>query len=123
MCIGVPMQVLEAEPGRALCEGPDGPVFIDTMLVGDVEPGAWLMVFLGAAREQISAEYAAQCRDALEALERVMRGQGDIDHLFADLINREPQWPECLTQAASASAAPEAPAHEAPSPSEKKQET
>ncbi len=99
MCIAIPMQVISAEPGAALCRGRDGKHRVDTSLVGTPMPGTWLMVFLGAAREVISAETAQKSIDALEALDRVMRGDTDIDHLFADLIDREPRLPEHLRPA------------------------
>lgn len=96
MCIGMPMQVLETRSGSALCSGPDGAHEVDTALVGDVVPGTWLMVFLGAAREVMSEVDAMKTRDALEALRLAMAGETDIDHLFADLVGREPQLPEHL---------------------------
>ena len=54
------------------------------------------MVFLGAAREIISDETARVTSDALAALELAMRGETDIDHLFADLVDREPELPDHL---------------------------
>ena len=96
MCVGIPMQVIEAGFGQALCRAADGDHAIDTSLVGAVEPGSWVMVFLGAAREVISEEAARQSADALAALEMVMRGDGGFEHLFADLIDREPELPEFL---------------------------
>ncbi len=96
MCLGIPMQVIEADFGEALCQARDGRHRVDTRLVGNPAPGSWLMVFLGAAREVISAERAAQAADALEALAMVQRGEAGFEHLFADLIDREPQLPEHL---------------------------
>lgn len=98
MCLGIPMQVIEAGCGEALCRASDGEHRIDTSLVGTPEPGTWLMVFLGAAREVISPEAARQSADALEALAMAMRGETDFDHLFADLVDREPRLPEFLLQ-------------------------
>lgn len=96
MCVGIPMQVIEAGLDCALCRAGDGDHRIDTRLVGEVEPGEWLMVFLGAARERMSEEAAHQATAALRALEMAMRGETDFDHLFADLVGREPQLPEHL---------------------------
>lgn len=96
MCIGVPMEVIEMRAGCALVRARDGLHEVDTALVGEVSPGTWLMVFLGAAREVMSAEAAARTSDALLALDLAMRGERSIDHLFADLIGREPQLPEHL---------------------------
>lgn len=96
MCIGIPMQVIEVGESRALCRARDGDHFIDMSLVGAAEPGSWVMVFLGAARESITEEAARQSADAIEALEMVMRGEGGFEHLFADLIDREPELPDFL---------------------------
>lgn len=96
MCVGIPMQVIEAGFGFALCRARDGEHQIDTTLVGTPEPGAWLMVFLGAAREVISEETAQKTADALEALQLISRGEMNFEHLFADLIDREPELPEHL---------------------------
>ncbi|MEJ2116562.1 MAG: HypC/HybG/HupF family hydrogenase formation chaperone [Alphaproteobacteria bacterium] len=98
MCIGIPMRVIEAGLARAHCTTRDNArqEFVDTSLVGSLEPGNWVMVFLGTAREIISEEAAWQAADALQAVEMAMRGETDFDHLFADLVNREPQLPEFL---------------------------
>ncbi|MCB1438590.1 MAG: HypC/HybG/HupF family hydrogenase formation chaperone [Nitratireductor sp.] len=96
MCIGIPMQVVETGFGQAVCRNGDAMETIDTVLVQPVVPGDWLMVFLGAAREKISAEYAQQCRDALRALDMAMKGETGFEHLFADLIDREPELPDFL---------------------------
>jgi hypothetical protein len=53
-------------------------------------------VFLDAAREVITARDAAKIGDALKALALVMQGETSVDHLFADLIGREPELPEHL---------------------------
>ena len=100
MCIGIPMQVMEVGFGRALCRGTNGDErWIDTLLVGDPAPGSWLLVFIDAAREVIDEARAMQVRDALLAVDMAMRGETQVDHLFADLINREPQLPDFLKPA------------------------
>ncbi|MAZ17777.1 HypC/HybG/HupF family hydrogenase formation chaperone [Oricola sp.] len=101
MCLGVPMQVVEPGAIRALCRARDGDHEIDMSLVGEIPEGTWVMVFLGAAREVISEETAHRSADAIEALEMAMRGESGFDHLFADLIDREPELPEFLRPAAS----------------------
>ncbi len=93
MCIGTPMQVLESGFGFARCKARDGEHEIDMSLVGEVAPGSWVMVFMGAAREEIDEETALRCQDALLALELVMRGETQVDHLFQDLLQ-----PERLTE-------------------------
>ncbi len=101
MCIGIPLQVVETGEGYALCRDGDRLRRIDTLLVGRPEPGAWLLTFLDTAREILSEEQARQIRDALEAVTLAMQGQGDIDHLFADLVDREPRLPEFARAAAA----------------------
>lgn len=44
----------------------------------------------------ITAETARQVNDALQALELVSSGTDSIDHLFADLVDREPVLPDFL---------------------------
>lgn len=98
MCIGIPMQVIQHNEGQALCRPRDSDTVeqIDMLLVGEVAVGSWVMVFLGAAREVLDEITAHQISDALQALNMAMQGDAQVDHLFADLIDREPQLPEFL---------------------------
>ncbi len=102
MCIGVPMRVTESGPGRARCEGLGQIREVDTLLVGDVSPGTWLLVFLDSAREVLSETEAQRIGKAVQAVGQVMEGAltvGDttaIDGLFADLVDREPPKPPSL---------------------------
>ncbi|KAB2920494.1 MAG: HypC/HybG/HupF family hydrogenase formation chaperone [Hyphomicrobiaceae bacterium] len=98
MCIGVPMRVVGAGTGRALCEGASGRREIDMVLVGDQPEGTWVLVFLDAAREVVSAEQAALIQSALDALGVAAKGQSDIDRFFPDLVGREPQLPQHLQE-------------------------
>ena len=68
MCIGLPMQVESATPGLALCRGHGGMQRVRTALVGDVQPGEWLLVFLGSAQERIDAARAAEINATLALL-------------------------------------------------------
>ncbi len=96
MCLGSPMQVVEMKGSNALC-GIDGKhELVDMMLVGDQAAGTWILNFLGAAREVITKEEAEQTILAHKAVADVMQGGEQIDHLFSDLINREPELPEHL---------------------------
>ncbi|MDX9767576.1 MAG: HypC/HybG/HupF family hydrogenase formation chaperone [Ectothiorhodospiraceae bacterium] len=106
MCIGIPMQVQTVDGLIAHCRRRDdapqaASETVDLSLVGAVEPGDWLLVHLGSARERLTAEAAAQVGDALLALEAALRGES-VDHLFADLIDREPELPAFLRVAAPA---------------------
>jgi hydrogenase expression/formation protein HypC len=100
MCIGLPMRVVECLPGRAVCEGAGANGrerrTIDMALVGEQEPGTWVLVFLDAAREVVSAEQAELIVGALDALGLAMQGDADLDHLFPDLAGREPELPDHL---------------------------
>lgn len=104
MCLAVPMQVLRMEGSFAVCQSAGGEERLDTLLTGPLEPGQWVLGFLGAAREVIDAERAGQVADALSALQSIFNGEGDVTALvnahFADLVDREPQLPEFLRPAA-----------------------
>lgn len=97
MCLGIPMQVVSCEGTRAQCTDGVETLLVDTSLVGEQAEGTWLLVFLGAAREVLEPERAAQMKNALSAVAAVMSGgAADLDSLFADLVEREPQLPEHL---------------------------
>ena len=74
----------------------DGEHWIDTLLVGNVPPGTWLLQHLGIAREVIDRERAFAIAAALDSLEAAATGVTDFDAYFADLVGREPQLPEHL---------------------------
>lgn len=97
MCIAVPLRVLSGGGNFARCVdrfGVEGDV--DVALVGDVQPGEWLLVFQGAAREIVPESRALEVCRALDALESVMRGEiPDIEAAFPDLA-AGPQLPEFL---------------------------
>lgn len=91
------MQVVEAGENSAICEGRNGRRVINTMLLGQVEVGQWLMTFLDAGREVIDAERAALVNAALDGLQAVADGgEVNLDMYFADLVNREPMLPDFL---------------------------
>jgi len=90
------MQIVETGSGSAVCAYRGQLSRVDMMLVGDQPEGTWILVFLDTAREVISIDKAKQISDALEAMRLAMQGQTDIDHLFADLVDREPELPEFL---------------------------
>jgi hydrogenase expression/formation protein HypC len=96
MCVGLPMQIVEPRGRWAAASFGAETREIDMALIGEQPAGAWVLVFLDAAREVISPEQARKTHDALKAVALVMEGETSIDHLFADLIGREPQLPEHL---------------------------
>lgn len=74
MCIAVPAQVVSTAPGRALTQGRGGRRVVDTALVGPVQPGEWLLVFLDSARSVIDADRAAEVNAVLDLVESAMDG-------------------------------------------------
>ncbi len=100
MCVATPMRVLRILPAGHFADCVDRlgvETRVDLALVGAVEAGAWLLVFLGAAREIIDADRALQIDLALGALEAALAGDlSAIDAAFPDLVNRKPQLPEFL---------------------------
>ncbi|MCG7973281.1 MAG: HypC/HybG/HupF family hydrogenase formation chaperone [Candidatus Thiodiazotropha taylori] len=93
MCIGIPMQVVSTEGTTALCQGMGESRTVDTLLVGDQPVGSWLLVFLNSAREVLSEQRAEQISQALDL---ALSGESEVDHLFADLVDRTPELPEHL---------------------------
>ncbi|MBI5257193.1 MAG: HypC/HybG/HupF family hydrogenase formation chaperone [Burkholderiales bacterium] len=83
MCIGIPLQVIEVRGERALALGRGGATaaaqaqLVDTRLLGPVQPGDWLLVFLGSARERLSAERAAEINATLDLLATALAGGHD----------------------------------------------
>jgi len=100
MCLGIPMQVVEAAgPGAAWCSGREGRSLVDTALVGPQTPGTWLLTLAQTAREVMTPEAAARTNAALDALAAALAGDASgIDDAFADLISREPRLPEHLSR-------------------------
>ena len=102
MCIGLPMKVVkQAGEFAAICTRNGEEKEINMQLVGMQPVGTWIMVFIDAARAVVSSEEADRTNDALVALDIAMNGGGSdeaaqnaqIEHLFADLIDREPVNP------------------------------
>jgi hydrogenase expression/formation protein HypC len=102
MCIGIPMQVIEMKDTFAICIADGKQELIDMILVGEQAAGTWILNFLGAAREVLTEENAQNIQQALTAMRDIMQGGDQIDHLFADLINREPELPPHLQAEVSA---------------------
>lgn len=72
MCMGIPMQVLSCQSGLAQVSGRGEIRTVTTRLVGDTWPGQWLLIFLDDAREQISAQRAAEVNATLDLLQAAM---------------------------------------------------
>ena len=96
MCIGIPMQIQSLRGDMAVCLYQGVEYLIDLMLVGTLPVGTWVLVFMDTAREVLDETRALQITRALEAMRLAMQGETDLDHLFADLADREPTLPEFL---------------------------
>ena len=90
------MRLLSGGTGHGLGEGRGQREMLDLMLVGDQPAGTWVLAFRGAAMRVLSADEARQTNAALDALEAVLAGEGDVDAHFADLVDREPVLPDHL---------------------------
>jgi hydrogenase expression/formation protein HypC len=76
MCIGLPMQVKQIEPGHAWVEGRGERRRVNTALVAPPAVGDWLLIFLEGAREALDAERAAEVNAALDLIDGAMHGPG-----------------------------------------------
>ncbi|CAN2535337.1 Hydrogenase+assembly+chaperone+HupF [Methylocapsa aurea] len=95
MCIGFPMTVIEGDAFGALCERRGERRPVSMALVGAQPAGTKVLVHIDTAVRVLDPLEAAQIDDALEAVERALAGE-NVDHLFADLVDREPQLPDFL---------------------------
>jgi hydrogenase expression/formation protein HypC len=99
MCIGLPMIVVAAGPYAATCERRGERREVSLLLTGPVPPGSHVLVHLANAVRVLEAEEARLIDDALDGAEAAAAGQ-PFEHLFADLIDREPELPEHLREPA-----------------------
>lgn len=90
------MRIVLVETGSALCEGRGRQERLDTRLLGDLATDTWVLAYRGTAMRVMTEEEAAQTTAALEALDAVLAGNGNVDAFFADLVDREPQLPPHL---------------------------
>ncbi len=86
MCLGIPMQVIEVDGAFAWCEGRGQRERLNTLLLEGVAPGDWVYAVLGQAREQLTAQRAAELNLALDALAAAMQGETDLDAYFPGII-------------------------------------
>ena len=89
MCIGIPMQVVESQGHALVCEGRGSREALDALLIGEQTVGTWVLAYKGCAVRVLTAEEAEHTSAALDALEAVLAGASNVDHYFADLIERE----------------------------------
>jgi len=98
MCIGIPMRLRTKNGLTGLCSGRGEEREVSLLLVGDIP--AETMVHVDTAIRTLEPEEVPLINDALDALEAIERGD-PFEHLFADLIGREPQLPAHLQPAFS----------------------
>ncbi|MET1413741.1 HypC/HybG/HupF family hydrogenase formation chaperone [Roseibium sp. HPY-6] len=101
MCLGIPMQLFAIHGIAGHVSRGSHQELVDLSLTPDAVVGDWVLTFLGAAREIISADEAAKISAALEGLSAVMNG-GSAGNAFADLEETEPSLPSHLQAALDA---------------------
>ncbi len=98
MCLGIPMTVREGDEATALVERRGETRRVSMMLVGAQPAGTIVLVHIDSAVRVLDAEEAGRIDDGLDALAAALDGR-PFDHLFADLVDREPQLPDFLRDA------------------------
>lgn len=101
MCVGVPMQITAIEGIAATTTNGKHTEVVDLSLTPDARVGDWVLTFLGAAREIISADEAQKIGAALDGLRALMNG-GELGDAFADLEENGPSLPPHLQAALDA---------------------
>lgn len=95
MCLGLPMTVVDGDDFSALCEWQGATRRVSTLLVGRQSKGARLLVHLDSAVRVLEEAEAEAIGRAFEGLAAAAQGRS-FEHLFADLIDREPELPAHL---------------------------
>jgi len=92
------MTIVETNGASALCERRGERRQVSVLLLDQPPVGAQVLVFIDNAVRLLDAVEARQIDDAIDGLAAACNGD-NFDHLFADLIDREPELPEHLRQA------------------------
>ena len=95
MCVGIPMRVIDGGDMRALCERHGAARQISMLLIGAQPSGTYVLTHLDSAIRVLDETEARLIDDALDGLSRAVEGAA-FEHLFADLVDREPQLPAYL---------------------------
>lgn len=95
MCLGLPMTVVDSDNFSALCEWHGETRRVSTLLVGRQATGTRLLVHLDSAVRVLDDAEAEAISRALDGLAAAAEGRA-FEHLFADLIDREPELPAHL---------------------------
>lgn len=95
------MQVISVDGIAARATDGREEALIDLSLTDEAKPGDWVLTFLGASREIITADEAQKITAALDGLCNLMAGH-DLGDAFADIEERGPQLPPHLQAALDA---------------------
>lgn len=98
MCLGIPMVILEGDDMTALVERRGERRRVSMMLVGEQPVGTIVLVHIDSAVRVMDAAEAKLIDDGLDGVAAALEGRA-FEHLFADLVDREPQLPEFLRKA------------------------
>ncbi|MBQ8829036.1 MAG: HypC/HybG/HupF family hydrogenase formation chaperone [Burkholderiaceae bacterium] len=98
MCIGIPMKVTQIlNESSAFCESKDQKGLLNTLLIGSVSVGDWVLAWNGYATQKLTEERAHSVTNALEALTDANEGRlPDIESSFADIIENTGKLPKHL---------------------------
>jgi hydrogenase expression/formation protein HypC len=95
MCLGVPMTVLTGSEHCALCGRGEEMRQVSLMLVGPLPAGTRVLVHIDTAVRVLDSAEAEAIDRALEGVAAALEGRA-FEHLFQDLIDREPELPAHL---------------------------
>lgn len=95
------MRIVAGDDVSAVCERRGDQRRVSLMLIGAQPPDTWVLVHLDSAVRVLGADEARLIDDALDGVAAALEGR-DFDHLFADLIEREPELPPHLAASAAA---------------------
>ncbi|MDR3494884.1 MAG: HypC/HybG/HupF family hydrogenase formation chaperone [Ancalomicrobiaceae bacterium] len=95
MCLGLPMTVIEGDAVSALCARGSDLRRVSMLLIGQQPAGTSVLVHIDSAVRVLEPEEARLISEAIDGLAAALEGR-DFEHLFADLIDREPELPPHL---------------------------
>lgn len=98
MCIGIPMQIRRGNAVWADVEGRGEGRRVSMMLIGPQPRDGWVLVHGDTAVRTLDPTEASLINQALDGVAASLRGE-PFEHLFADLIDREPSLPDHLRPA------------------------
>ena len=95
MCLGIPMVIVEGDDMRALVERRGEQRHVSMLLVGEQPVGTIVLVHIDSAVRVLDEAEAKLIDDGLDGVAAALEGK-PFEHLFADLVDREPQLPDFL---------------------------